>query len=1011
MIIDKNSSVDYKDWIEVSHDGNRQVTDQLMKALKSTKIDDFRSIHYLGEGVYVKGVAYDESTKVLTFTLSDGSSLSVKLTGDVDLSDYATKEDLNSKVDKIEGKNLSTNDFTDKDKEKLSFLSNYDDSELRELVSTKANVDDTYTKSEVDNLVSSINTNLSWKESVPTYDDILTTYPNPKDGWTVNVDDTDVTYRYTGTEWIAISANSIPLATKDLDGRMSKEDKSKLDNLSNYDDSSLVSKVNLKADKEYVDSEISELDSKSVKFSEFTYGTDPKVRKTIQLSNYDSISGISTKGVGVNIAMVNKWDVVDLGSTSLPINLNTPKGVRPTAQEPGQSGDEANKLAYLSDIENLATKDELSSAIENLPKPVDSYTKSEVDTKLLEKVDVTPGMQLSHNDFTTDEKIKLASIDPESYALKSELSNKVDKVEGKVLSSNDFTNEDKSELAKLRTDVDYVGQRIDEANTNTAKALNSKVDWDSEKKVISLPKDGSISALRNEDTLEGGVLLAQRTYDEGVTFVTEVGTTKNNLTLNSSERPQVDIKGGSREKLAYVSDLLSNENKTKLAGIEDNAQVNKIESIKINGLAQEIGADDKSVDIDLSGKADIEDVYSKDEIDTKLTKTVTWSYSSSEPDKKVITLENGELIMGRTNPDSEIQPDPATSALTIAQVNKWNIIDFGSPKSVINFNIHKGYRPTVQESGQSGEDAHKIAYVSDIPSGDITSLLSRISQLEDRISNINKTNIEPIVIEGTPTEEYTDSTKDYQVSGVMTSGTPVSISGKSVSVDNISLSNDTRLKLKASEDIDIKNSTISGDFPKTNGNSAISINNSGYIVIKDMTIDATLYNAIEIGLSEDSLVNGVLIDNCKFRGQFSNNAILIFGVKDNAVININNCYFENVSNCIRLSNKYNTKCTVNITNCTCDKWDTNSPWQGMMIFQDYTSKSLELEESNNLFSKDKVTVNVSNFNGPSGKLETPSDISSICGTGDENQVFYVWNSIGQSIPYGDGSRYPSINIV
>lgn len=75
-------------------------------------------------------------------------------------------------------------------------------------------------------------------------------------------------------------------------------------------------------------------------------------RKAIQLANGDLITGVAKKeGLGsVNIAMVNEWDVVDLGTSELPINLNTPKGVRPTVQEAGQSGEEANKIAYLSDI-------------------------------------------------------------------------------------------------------------------------------------------------------------------------------------------------------------------------------------------------------------------------------------------------------------------------------------------------------------------------------------------------------------------------------------------------------------------------------------------------------------------------------------------------------------------------------------------------------------------------------------------------------------------------------------
>ena len=93
----------------------------------------------------------------------------------------------------------------------------------------KTNWADKYTKTEVDNKFSTLETNIDWKESVGTFSDIATAYPNPDDGWTVNVKDTDYTYRYSGTEWIAISANAIPKATGSVDGLMAKEDKYKLD--------------------------------------------------------------------------------------------------------------------------------------------------------------------------------------------------------------------------------------------------------------------------------------------------------------------------------------------------------------------------------------------------------------------------------------------------------------------------------------------------------------------------------------------------------------------------------------------------------------------------------------------------------------------------------------------------------------------------------------------------------------------------------------------------------------
>ena len=98
---------------------------------------------------------------------------------------------------------------------------------------------ESYTKEEVDALIAeleneltAITSGLEWKPAVDTYEDIATTYPEPADGWTVNTKDKDETWRYTGTEWVLISANSIPIATVNLDGLLSKEDKARIDSLS-----------------------------------------------------------------------------------------------------------------------------------------------------------------------------------------------------------------------------------------------------------------------------------------------------------------------------------------------------------------------------------------------------------------------------------------------------------------------------------------------------------------------------------------------------------------------------------------------------------------------------------------------------------------------------------------------------------------------------------------------------------------------------------------------------------
>lgn len=100
----------------------------------------------------------------------------------------------------------------------------------------KENYSDKYTKSETDNLLSSLSTGLVWKESVDTYEDITTTYPKPVKDWCVSTK--NGVYLYDGSKWIGIGINVTPLVTKNNDGLMSKSDKSKLDtiaeNANNY---------------------------------------------------------------------------------------------------------------------------------------------------------------------------------------------------------------------------------------------------------------------------------------------------------------------------------------------------------------------------------------------------------------------------------------------------------------------------------------------------------------------------------------------------------------------------------------------------------------------------------------------------------------------------------------------------------------------------------------------------------------------------------------------------------
>ena len=292
-------------------------------------------------------------------------------------------------------------------------------------------------------------------------------------------------------------------------------------------------------------------------------------------------------------------------------------------------------------------------------------------------------------------------------------------------------------------------------------------------------------------------------------------------------------------------------------------------------------------------------------------------------------------------------------------------------------------------------------------SGSIVSLQSRLQSLEDKVSSLSKTNVESYAIDSATTESFNDSSVDYVISGDVDKS--YSFSGKSVTVNNMNVSNDARLTINATGDVEVKNTVISGDFPKASGNAVVKVNNADYVVFKDMTFDATLYNTVEIGLSGSVLPKGVLFDNCKFLGKYTNNAISVFATQDNCVININNCEFQEVSNPLRLSNRTNVKCTVNITNCKFDKWESNPEYTGMILCQDYTSTA-ENVAANNLFGNGKITINIVNCTGPNGAITKPKNISTVCGSKDANQLLYVFlDNGGGNLAY-DVNRYPTLNI-
>lgn len=180
--------------------------------------------------------------------------------------------------------------------------------------SNKNNWNDKYTKNEIDNKFSTLENNIDWKESVATFADIAKTYPTPQDGWTVNVKDTDYTYRYSGSKWVIISANAIPNATQSVDGLLTASDKT------NYDDAN--SKKHTHSNKSVLDGITSALVTAWNKVADKLDKTGDASNVTNTITTASTRTNLSTgEKLSVSLGKISKY-FSDLKTVAFTGNYN-----------------------------------------------------------------------------------------------------------------------------------------------------------------------------------------------------------------------------------------------------------------------------------------------------------------------------------------------------------------------------------------------------------------------------------------------------------------------------------------------------------------------------------------------------------------------------------------------------------------------------------------------------------------------------------------------------------------
>lgn len=293
---------------------------------------------------------------------------------------------------------------------------------------------------------------------------------------------------------------------------------------------------------------------------------------------------------------------------------------------------------------------------------------------------------------------------------------------------------------------------------------------------------------------------------------------------------------------------------------------------------------------------------------------------------------------------------------------------------------------------------------------DVNSLSDQLRILNDRLSEMSKTNKETVApIAGEPVA-LNDATKDYTIESDFDK--TLDVVAKSVEIKDATITAAEKLPspkgvamlIEASEEVAMKNSTVACDL--TGSSNIVEVRNCQYITFRDMVFTGRTYNTIMTGQrSPNQPIKSLTIENCEFREFADHVNIWAANFADNAVVTINNCHFyDSDEQVLALSNETLAKnVTINITNCIIDKCETGDEYEGFILCQDYISKTNDEFETNAMFKN--MTINLSNVTLRGVRL-TKENFK--MGTSAAGQCLYVY---GPTLHAYDEKFFPTVNVM
>lgn len=939
-------------------------------------------------------------------------------------------------------------------------------------LTAKANAADVYTKAEVDGKLTSA---FTYKGSVATADALP--QEGNKTGDVYNVEDTGVNYAWDGEKWDSLSG------TVDLTGYLTKDEASQAYVTQTALSESLAEKANA-----------SDLEG-MVKYSPFSY--NDQTRKTIQLANYDSLSGVTTQGVGVNLAMVSKWDKADFGSMQVTMNLNSKDGIVQLNDEKVLA-----TIDQIPDVSVYATTAALTEGLEAKQDKGDYALKSEIPdvSGFATKAEVTDGLATKQEvgdyalnsaleplatkeavaslkvvDLGTFDKVEGASYAAGAdgvYNNKEAVVLTFDTAEGSGVIFNTMTAANSSAqrmywnnqvLSRTVTDGSGTGWGVlsnftelqNRAIKSTLFTLTTDADSETIKAAMTNENSKTVTASDLDSCLKYGYTIRDYALQSGSIFV---GWTGSAYTLtyigfaSPTSEPYVMsavvnvtpegeysiVRNGARGQILTSSNLASNKTFAAIADVAPVIVNINLRDPKLTTEIQEketiLGWFGVTTDVELKQliagtrpmfvrygislstnphyyKMPIE--YIAYESATQLKMVFSGlDTSNDQPVRYTIVanldgtvIEEGgnvSMVLEPIDTQADIDQLATKQELSDGLAGKQDKGDYATNEVVqAEFESYdKTIKAYVEQQATSKADQVEVdsldsrVDVVESISGNIYTMQSQIAQLMDQVQQLKTPTVEPVEISA---EQPSVDQPDQDVSfNATVNGTVGTITAKSIQSTNASIQSG-RLAATATNDVSIKNLSTSGDLAKSTANAGLSVNTNEYVTITGADWQQTGYNGIEVGLS--SAPKSVLIDSVDFKSAMSNNAISIFSWQENAVITISNCHFANVSNPLRLSNRDNKPCTVNIVNCTCDQWVAGE-YAGFICMQDYTSSSAQAAQEANQFGK--LTINFVNCSDPDGRIVGNAQQLA------ENHIIYVYTDQEGLITFGDGSRYPTV---